>query len=189
MTDINYKELLFKVLDTIEGEYIRPIHCDPENGPSEDDVIFAPVVEGMILRKFDGTYYRYSRFQNHKDILQDLITLEEFSVDSHELLMAEYFIVSDPRFWSNKLPVGGSPQKILHDNPWLVGATFRVLDIPELCEDVAYEITRDGKSLTYTTGPDEEVYIHFPDGTGGNLREKNIRKRFKHYFNKEDSNE
>lgn len=142
MADINYKELLFKVLDTIEGEYIRPIHCDPESGPSEDDVIFAPVVEGMILRKFDGTYYRYSRFQSHKDILQDLNTLEEFSVDSHELLMAEYFIVSDPRFRSNKFPVNGSPQKILHDNPWLVGATFRTLDIPDLCEDASYESRR-----------------------------------------------
>jgi len=180
----DYKELLFKVLDTIQGEFIGPDPCDPETGPHPDDIIFAPLSQGMILRKYDETYYILKEFvRGKKNVILQSISDQESEIELDEdRLRNEYLIVSDPRYWSNRIPVNGMPQRILHDNPWLEGAEFKSKSAPE-CDDGIYEITKNGKSLIFIVTPEEIDYIQFPDGTGGEI--SNYYEKFKHYFDEE----
>lgn len=179
MTD--YKDLLFKVLNTIRGDFIRPNPCSAETGPHQDDIVFTPLYIGMILRKYDETYYILKEFvREKKNVILQSISDQESEIELDEdRLRNEYLIVSDPRYWSNRIPVNGTPQRILHDNPWLEGAEFKPKPVPE-CDDGIYEITKNGKSLIYIVTPEELDYIQFPDGTGGLVA--NYYRKFKHYF-------
>jgi hypothetical protein len=187
MDDINYKGLLLKVLDTIKGEYMEPSHPDPESGPSPDDIGFI-FKDGMILRKFDGSYYKI--IDNPKCwILQNLSNPDDKEIiEDHDYVTERFMLVFDPNEGNKTLPTLGSIQRILHDYPWLKDCDFKSIDVPE-DPNAIYEVTKGEKSLTIIIGADDGVtYVTFQDGSEKNsgwIGKEETLEKFKRYFDGE----
>jgi hypothetical protein len=189
----NYKELLLKVLDTIKGEYMEPSHPDSENGPSPDDIGIT-ISDGMILRKYDGSYYITNHYKvNGKPKcwqLQNLFNPNDKSIiEDHDYVTERFLLIFDPEEKQSHLPTLGTIQRILHDYPWLEDCEFKSIDVPE-DPDAIYEVTKGKKSLTIIIGADDGVtYVTFQDGsekTSGWVGKEETMERFKHYFDGED---
>jgi len=191
MAEINYKELVLDILDTLSGYDIPEVTCDPENGPSEEDYYRAPLIEGCILRKFDGNYLKVTGFKGNKIYYIWLNHPEEISLEAdYDKIKSESTKVYDPRCKQhNRPPVLGSISRILYDYPFLKECSIRPLRTPADVEDAYFEISKfmgsSNRSLKYTVGGDGLEYVEFGDEDCEgfkDLHDDKVREKFMHYF-------